>query len=931
LPLHNDPNSASPSAPTTDAWPPDPSSSDVADAKRLGDYLLLERIGEGGMAVVYKAQQTEPVQRIVALKLLKLGEESDVVARFASERQALAILDHPNIARIFDAGASPAGRPYFVMEYVSGGEPITASCDRQRLTIEQRLRLFNAVCDAVQHAHFKGIVHRDLKPSNVLVSEEGHGPTASGRTDLGELSRAATGVVKVIDFGIAKAVGADLKLSERTLHTQQGLLIGTPEYMSPEQAAGSEDVDTRTDVYSLGVLLYELLGGSLPLDIAPMRGRPIDEVLRSIRESDTPAPSTGLTRLADAKLTVIASRRGTDSASLMRSLKGDLDWIVLKAIEKDRSRRYASPGELSADIARHLNHQPVQARPPSRAYVMARFVRRHRVLVSAAAAVFLVLVLGIVGTSWGLRRAQAARRAEEAQRHRAETAADISNRVNKILTDMLAAPHPERALGKPVLVRDILSDAVKQLDALHDEPLVEAAVRHTIGTTYNGLGDYDAAYEQFVRSTEIRQRELGPDHPETISSMIMLAHVLNVTGRSTEAEPIARHALEAQRRGEGPDAPRAIEAGYQYAQVLQALGRFDEAIALMKGNVERAGRDRGEAYEHLDELSSFLGTMLRDAGRYAEAEAMLRAALDDLRKASDPDSPRVLTVEQELAQTIGRQERWEEAAALYRDVIERRTRVEGAEHPSTLTALNGYATILQNTGKFDEAEKTLRQVLEARQRVLGLNHPETLVSANNLLDVLRQRGQLADAEAMARDVIERRKHVLGDAHPATVTTMQNLAVILLAEGKPADAEPIFRDVLARRAAALGEDHPQTLNSRFSLAETLVREGKHADAEPLFANVVKAGRTRVGKQTFAKYLAGHGLCLAKLERWSQAQAPLREAYESLKDIKPPDRRVRPVLAALVKSCQAQGRSDEAGRWQALLDQLPPERPATTQQR
>src|SRR5262245_50337583 len=348
----------------------------------VGPYRPLQKLGEGGMGEVWLAEQTEPIRRKVALKLIKAGMDTKhFVARFEAERQALALMDHPTIARVFDAGATPRGLPYFVMEYVQG-EPITAYCDRQRLTMRERLELLSRICEGVQHAHQKGIIHRDLKPSNVLVAIQGGRP-----------------VPKIIDFGVAKATAQ--RLTERTMYTELGALIGTPEYMSPEQAEMTGlDVDTRTDVYALGVILYELLTGALPFDPKELRAAGFDEIRRRIREVDPPRPSTKVSTLGE-RATESARRRGTEPAKLVSRLRGDLDWITMKALEKDRTRRYGSPMELAADIARHLGDEPVQARPPSVAYRTRKFIRRHRLGAAAAAFISLTLVAGMIGTTVG--------------------------------------------------------------------------------------------------------------------------------------------------------------------------------------------------------------------------------------------------------------------------------------------------------------------------------------------------------------------------------------------------------------------------------------------------------------------------------------------------------------------------------------------------
>ena len=438
----------------------------------IGPYRILSLIAEGGMGAVYLAEQQTP-QRRVALKVIKAGMDTrHVVARFETEREALALMDHPSIATVFDAGETHSGRPYFVMEYVAG-VPITDYCDRHNLRTRERLALFLQVCSAVQHAHQKGVIHRDLKPSNVLVTVVEGNP-----------------IPKVIDFGVAKATSR--RLTEKTLFTELGLLVGTPEYMSPEQAEMTGlDVDTRTDIYALGVLLYELIVGALPFDSVRLRRAGYAEIQRIIREEEPARPSTRLSSLG-ATASEVARRRHTDLPSLMRELRGDLDWITLKSMEKDRTRRYASASELAADLSRHLADEPVSARPANFAYRSRKFVRRHRAGVAIGAAAIAVLVA--FGATMAVQSSRIAAQRDLATRER-----DRAERVSGFLVSLFEASDPDRSKGEKVTARQILDLGRQRLDSeLKDQPQTRAALLHTIGSVYAALDLNDVAEPRAV-------------------------------------------------------------------------------------------------------------------------------------------------------------------------------------------------------------------------------------------------------------------------------------------------------------------------------------------------------------------------------------------------------------------------------------------------
>jgi eukaryotic-like serine/threonine-protein kinase len=482
----------------------------------IGPYHLMELMGKGGMGEVWLAEQKHPVRRRVALKLIKAGMDTrEVVARFESERQALALMDHPAIAKVFDAGSTSQGRPYFVMEHVTG-TPITTYCDKHRLTTRERLELFIHVCEGVQHAHQRAIIHRDLKPSNILVTEVDGKP-----------------VPKIIDFGVAKAVSQ--RLIAETMFTRIGAMIGTPEYMSPEQAdPAGEDIDTRTDVYSLGVVLYELLVGVLPLDFRELS---FEEMLRRLRQEDTLRPSSKVRALGERSITSAQNRR-TEPETLRRQLRSDLDAITLKALEKERSRRYGTPSELAADIGRHLRNEPVLARPASVGYRARKYIRRHRLGVAVATGLVMLLASFAIVQGIQLRRITRER--------------DRADRVTNFMTGMFKVSNPSEARGNKVTAREILDKASKDIDAgLANDPELQAQMMDVMGTVYWNLGLYPPAESLLGRAVETRRRILGPEHPDTLRSVSAWANTLEFEGHYAPAERLDRETLNIRRRSSG--------------------------------------------------------------------------------------------------------------------------------------------------------------------------------------------------------------------------------------------------------------------------------------------------------------------------------------------------------------------------------------------
>ena len=651
----------------------------AAPDARVGNYRLLERLGAGGMGEVWLAEQTGAVRRRVAVKVVKAGlDTATVIARFEAERQALAVMDHPAIAKVFDAGSTEQGRPYFAMEYVQG-ESVIEYCDRHRLTIKERLELFIQVCDGVQHAHQKGIIHRDLKPSNILVSLQN--------------DRAAA---KIIDFGISKATNQ--ALTSRTLHTVFGGFIGTPEYMSPEQAeVGVTDVDTRSDIYALGVVLYELLTGVLPLTPDAFADQGLDAIRRTIREVDPPRPSTRVTRTAVAGDDA-AARRRSDPSRLAARLKGDLDWIVLKALEKERTKRYQTANAFALDVKRHLADEPVAAGPPSATYRMGKFVRRHKTPVGAA-----VLLLAVLLGFSAVTAVQAARIARE--RDRANREAQTAEQIVAFLVGLFNISDPSEARGKSITAREMLDRGADDIDrTLAGQPEVQARLQATMGRVYMNLGFYQEAHGLFEKAVASYRRVAGEDHRSTMAALSGLADAEWLMGKVSNAESIYRELAARQERVLGREHPDTLKT------------KFDLASAYALG------------------------------GRLAEAEALTRETLEIQRARLGREHADTLATLNNLGAILHRQQRHDAELPVTAEVLDIRRRVLGPDHPDTLRSYNNMGINYIDLGRWVDAEQVLSEAVNGRRRVLGDTHPGTQLSVMNLATAYQRQKKYAEAE-----------------------------------------------------------------------------------------------------------------------------------------------------------------------------------------
>lgn len=652
---------------------------DAQVGRVIGPYHLIHLIGLGGMGEVWLAEQTHPVRRRVALKLIKAGMDTrEVIARFELERQTLALMDHPTIAKVFDAGSTPQGRPFFVMEYV-GGMPITKYCDTHKLSIRDRLKLIARLCEGVQHAHQKAVIHRDLKPSNILVAEVDGNP-----------------VPTIIDFGIAKVL---LHEAGGVTFTSAGSVLGTPEYMSPEQAqSAGTDIDTRTDVYSLGVILYEVLAGIIPYDFRKLS---LIEVARRLHDEDEVRLSSKIRMLDSDASKTIAANRHTDRTTLLRQLSGDLDSIALKAMAKDRTRRYQTPSELSSDITRYLRNEPVTARAGSMGYRAQKYVARHRAGVSIWAGIVLMLACFALVQTSQLRRITRER--------------DRADRITRFMTNMFKLSDPNESHGAKVTAREILNKASLEIGTeLAGDPQLEAEMTATMGTVYSNLGLYAKAEVLLTRAISLRRRVFPQDHPDTLTVMNDLGKVLAEMGRYSEAEKLHRDAIEAGRRTLGTEHPVTLLAMNKLANDLVHTGRYEEAHQLLRRTISVQRRVVGWEYrDTLNTMNDLAGAISQSgASGYADAEA------------------------------------------LYREVLEIRRRVLGPNDRDTLISMNNLGNDLSHLGRYEEAQKLLHQALQIETSVLGPDAPETAATTYNLACIAALTGDREQAVMLLRAAVQ---------------------------------------------------------------------------------------------------------------------------------------------------------------------------------
>ncbi|HMP78577.1 MAG TPA: serine/threonine-protein kinase [Pirellulaceae bacterium] len=794
--------------------------------RQIGPYKLLHRLGAGGMGEVWVAEQSEPVRRQVALKLIKEGiGTKEIIARFEAERQALALMSHPNIARILDAGSTREGQPFFVMELVTG-QPLTTYCDENKLSIDDRLQLFMDVCSGVQHAHQKGIIHRDLKPGNIIVGMQDGIP-----------------VPKIIDFGLAKAMESSLRLTDQSLFTGIGQILGTLKYMSPEQAGlDLRDIDTRADIYALGVILYELLTGSTPLDETSIKGQAILKVLELIRDKEPVKPSRRLGSSTDEQISSITGQRQTDSVRLRRILLGDLDWIVMKALDKDRMLRYESASEFAADIRRFLNSEPVTARPPSHTYRIRKFVRKNQLAVAAASLLAIALTLGILGTAIGLREARQQQwRAENELKEKnialelAERRLEQLDQGNELLGSVFANLSPYDVINQELPLQELLVTSLqlagqKLLSSEIGDALTMIRLRLRLGRSLYGLASPGNAVTLLDSAYRLSLQEFGEPHAITTEVLGWLVKAHDANGELVRALELQELVLLQQTALHGEQHLMTLAAEAMYADLLEKQGDFDLAIERLR-----------QVTKSMQEFN------YQDSFEFNQAMGM-------------------------LAKAYARRDSMVEAIDIQRQVVDTCLNLHGEDAKPTLIAKSNLATFLLSSRQVEEALAILRSVLQTRTRQYGSGHVDTLVAANSLANALLEIGRVEEGMAMCREVVSGLTERLGSAHSLTVSAQLVLGSALMQYGDLDEAIPMLEQTLRLRLEQYGADHEETARTQNALGLAYKRAGRLDEAIPLLENALDVNRKL--------YPQGHRIIRIAAANLASTYLPLGRAKEGI---------------------------------------------------
>ena len=907
------------------------------DGKIFGNYRAIKQIGTGGMGAVYLAERADGVfEQKVALKIVKPGMNSqEIIARFEAERQILARLQHPNIARLLDGGISEIGLPYFTMEYVAG-MPITEYCDEKNLTIEQRLKLFRKVCEAVLYAHQNLVIHRDLKPSNIMVEEDG--------------------TVKLLDFGIAKVFEEE---DNQEALTRTGMRIMTPEYASPEQVKG-EPVSTATDIYSLGLILYQLLSGCPPYEIKSSSALEMEKV---ICLTEPQKPSTMITKVpysetdSDSKITseYITKKRSTNLVKLRKLISGDLDNICLMAIRKEPQRRYSSIAQLIADLDNHLNGLPVVARKSTAAYRSKKFIQRHKtgVLVVSLA----IFAIAFVTIYYTIRLA--------GERDKARLEAEKSKKVAEFLTSIFNVSDPEYSRGETITARELLDNGVKKIqNELSGQPQVLANMLGVTGNVYKSLGlyktaltllnkayilddsllginspetvknlndlanlnfamgNYDTAIEKLNKVIEIRKKIFGEQSPETAGSMNDLAMVLREKGKYDEAEKLLTSALLIREKKLSENSSDVAESINNLALIKQDKGEYEEAKKLFEKSLSIKEKLYGKIHPSVTETIGNLAYLLQAMGNYEEASKLFNQTLNIDKKLFGDLHPTISTDLYNLASNEALMGDLGGAEKLYSEILELDKKLLGKNHPYIALDLNNLAGIYSDKGEYEKAEKLYKESLKLNKKIYGKKHPEVATSLSNLGVLYQRWGKLSLAEPLLESALKMRIKLLGENHPHVVTSLNIYAALLVSEKKYKEAVKQYRKTLSLRIKMLGEDHPNTANAFIGLGNALIGIKKFDEAEKNIKKGIKVYKEKLpaGHWNISYAESVLGKCYSREGKYAKADSILLNSYKNLLDKRGKEDRLTKTNAdLLIKNAEAWGRKDKINLYKKFLIQ------------
>ena len=907
-------------------------------------FTLQELIGEGGMGSVWVARQDEPVHRQVALKLIKgLTTDSSVIARFEAERQALATMNHPNIAKILDGGATESGDPYFVMDLIEG-DPITDYCDQHQLSVQQRLNLFLPICKAIEHAHQKGIVHRDLKPSNVLIATEDGQP-----------------VPKIIDFGLAKAVGRTNNLiSGNSIDTGTIGFLGTVHYMSPEQAGpDATNVDARTDVYSMGVMLYELLTGSTPLNNDNANKETLLSALETIRDVAPQSPSSRLSSSGKA-VADVCRNRCISPAKLQNELKSELDWIVMRALEKDVEQRYQTATGLSDDVQRYLVDEAVLARPSTTGYRAGKFVRRNRGLVASLATIAMLLVAGISGATWFALGERTQRKLAASEATRANKLAEQANQSAKqskdaleVFTSSFLSVDPTHGANANMLARDVLFRARDNIDASELDDEGKAEMLHSLAKSFFGTGEYEAgisaaqsaidfyeselgAYDAvtlsaknelakcYVGRDELRQaipllksisetgvQQLGPEHPVAMTSLNLLATSYNKNDQPALAIPLLEKVLKQRLGVLGPVHHDTLAAKVALANSYLKDDQTDLAISLLEQAAEICKQEFGA--DHPSTLGALenLARGHRRLGKYRGSVEKLEVIYELKRIKMGEEHPETLISMSNLAQSLGQAGRHQESLELAETVVELRKKVLGSDHPAVLKSMNNLAYSYFKVGRRDSAVKMFEEMVGIATAQNGADHNSTLSIMGNLASCYNQTGRFEKAIELNQKILEIRTSKSGPKHRKTLLIMNNLATDYVRAGQIEEGSKLLEKTLELRKNAIGADHPHTLGTMRSLAVSYNKLDRKPEAQELLEKALRGYKSKLGDDHPETFAVTQQLGSLLIETDAvRAEQLIEQVFQHYKSSKPEDWLAYESQTLLGGAILNQDRADEA---------------------